>query len=89
MRAMVDRAGRIVVPKAIRDAAGLAGGQEVEVRLAGAVVEIEPIQPVVRLRTRPGRLPVLEVEGEVDPVTDDDVREALEAQRTEREERWA
>lgn len=89
MRAMVDRAGRIVVPKAIRDAAGLAAGQEVEVRLAGAVVEIEPIQPVVRLRTRPGRLPVLEVEGEVEPITDDDVRAALEAQREEREQRWA
>lgn len=78
-----------MVPKAIRDAAGLAAGQEVEVRLAGAVVEIEPIQPVVRLRTRPGRLPVLEVEGEVEPITDDDVRAALEAQREEREQRWA
>lgn len=86
---MVDRAGRIVVPKAIREAAGLTNGQEVEVRLAGAVVEIEPIQPVVRMRTRAGRLPVLEVEGEVEPVTDDDVRAALEAQRGEREHRWA
>ena len=46
------------------------------------------IQPAVRLRTRPGRLPVLEVEGEVKPVTDDDVRAALEAQREERELRW-
>jgi hypothetical protein len=53
------------------------------------VIDIEPIQPIVRLRTRPCRLPVLEVDGEVEPVTDDDVRAALEAQREEREEPWA
>ena len=88
MRVTVDSAGRVVLPKPIREAVGLTGGQEVEVRLAGIVIEIEPVQPVVRLRSRPGRLPVLEVDGEVEPVTDDEVRAALEAQRDEREERW-
>jgi AbrB family looped-hinge helix DNA binding protein len=88
MRVTIDSAGRVVLPKPIREAAGLAGGQEVEVRLAGVVIEIEPIQPVVRMRPRPGKLPVLEVEGDVEPVTDEDVRAALEAQREEREERW-
>jgi AbrB family looped-hinge helix DNA binding protein len=88
MRVTVDRAGRVVLPKRIREAAGLTGGQEVEVRLAGVVIEIEPVQPTVRLRTRPGRLPVLEVDAEVEPVTDADVRAALEQQREEREQRW-
>jgi AbrB family looped-hinge helix DNA binding protein len=88
MRVTIDRAGRVVLPKPIREAAGLTGGQEVEVRLAGVVIEIEPVQPAVRMRTRPGRLPVLEVDGEVEPVTDGDVRAALEAQREEREQRW-
>jgi AbrB family looped-hinge helix DNA binding protein len=88
MKVTVDSAGRVVLPKSIREAAGLKGGQEVEVRLVGVVIEIEPLQPIVRMRTRPGRLPVLEVDGEVEPVTDDDVRSALEAQRQEREERW-
>jgi len=88
MKVVVDRAGRVVLPKSIREAAGLTGGQEVEVRLVGVVIEIEPIQPVVRMRTRPGRLPVLEVEGEVEQVTDDDVRAALESQREDRHERW-
>jgi hypothetical protein len=32
--------------------------------------------------------PVLEVEGEVELVTDDDVRAALESQREDRHERW-
>ncbi|HZV49483.1 MAG TPA: AbrB/MazE/SpoVT family DNA-binding domain-containing protein [Candidatus Dormibacteraeota bacterium] len=88
MRVTMDRAGRVVLPKPIRDAAGLTAGQEVEVRLVGAVVEIEPVQPPVRVRTRPGRLPVLEVDGEVPLITDADVRAGLEAQREERERRW-
>ena len=88
MRVSIDSAGRVVLPKPIRDAVGLARGQEVEVRLAGVIIEIEPIQPAVRLRERVGKLPVLEVEGEVEPVTDDEVRAGLEAQRLEREERW-
>jgi bifunctional DNA-binding transcriptional regulator/antitoxin component of YhaV-PrlF toxin-antitoxin module len=87
MRVTMDRAGRVVLPKPIR-AAGLTVGQEVEVRLVGAVVEIEPVQPPVRVRTRPGRLPLLEVEGEVPLITDADVRPGLEAQREERERRW-
>lgn len=84
----MDNAGRVVLPKPIREAVGLAGGQEVEVRLVGLVIEIQPVEPVVRMRARPGRLPVLEVEGEVEPVTDDDVRATLDAVRAEREERW-
>jgi hypothetical protein len=50
--------------------------------------EIEPAQPVVRLRMRPGKLPVLEVEITVEPVTASEVRVALESQRKEREARW-
>ena len=42
MRVTIDGAGRIVLPKPIREAAGLSGGQQVEVRLAGVVIEIEP-----------------------------------------------
>jgi len=72
MRVSVDGAGRIVLPKQIREAVGLTGGQEVEVRLVGVVIEIEPVQPVVRMRARPGKLPVLEVEGDVELVSVDE-----------------
>jgi AbrB family looped-hinge helix DNA binding protein len=88
MKVTIDNAGRVVLPKPIRDAAGLTGGQEVDVRLVGVVIEIEPVEPHVHVRTRPGKLPVLEVEGQVEPITDEDVRVSLEAQRAEREERW-
>ncbi|MDR0346280.1 MAG: AbrB/MazE/SpoVT family DNA-binding domain-containing protein [Nocardiopsaceae bacterium] len=42
MRATIDRAGRLVIPKQLRDQAGLAPG-EVEVVAEGAGLRIEPI----------------------------------------------
>jgi len=48
MRVTVDRAGRVVLPKPIRKAVGLTQGQEVEVRLVGSIVEIEPVEPAQR-----------------------------------------
>jgi hypothetical protein len=60
------------------------GAGEVDVRMAEGVIEIEPVQPIVRMRTRPGRLPVLEVEA----VTDEDLRAGLEEQREEGNARW-
>ncbi len=43
MRATIDRAGRIVVPKALRDSVGLRAGSEVEVTADGAGIRIEAI----------------------------------------------
>ena len=42
MRATIDQAGRLVIPKQLRDRAGLAPG-EVEVVVEGAGLRIEPI----------------------------------------------
>ncbi len=43
MRTTIDRAGRLVIPRAIRDRIGLADGGEVELELDGASVRIEPV----------------------------------------------
>ena len=43
MRATIDRAGRVVIPRALRDRIGLAGGGEVEIALDGAAIRIEPL----------------------------------------------
>ena len=57
MRTTIDRAGRLVVPKALRRAARLLPGSEVEVRLAdGGRIEIEPAPAQVRLEKRGGLL---------------------------------
>lgn len=43
MRATIDRAGRLVIPRPLRDRIGLAHGGEVELELDGAAVRIEPV----------------------------------------------
>ncbi len=43
MRTTIDKAGRLVIPRSIRDRIGLAGGGEVELELDGAAVRIEPV----------------------------------------------
>ena len=42
MRTTIDKAGRLVIPKALRDQAGISAG-EVEVFVDGAAVRIQPI----------------------------------------------
>lgn len=43
MRTTIDKAGRLVIPRHLRDRIGLVGGGEVEVELDGAAVRIEPV----------------------------------------------
>ena len=43
MNATIDKAGRLVVPKAIREAAQLEPGTRVRLRVVSGRVEIEPI----------------------------------------------
>ena len=57
MRTTIDRAGRLVVPKALRREARLLPGSEVEIRLVqGGRIEIEPAPAQVRLERRGGLL---------------------------------
>ena len=49
MKTTIDRAGRLVVPKPIREAAGIVPGAELEIRVADGRIEIEPSPLDVRL----------------------------------------
>lgn len=42
MRTTIDKAGRVVIPRALRDLVGLSDG-EVEISYEGAAIRIEPI----------------------------------------------
>jgi AbrB family looped-hinge helix DNA binding protein len=42
MRTTIDAAGRLVIPRAIREQVGVYGATEVEIQLDGAAIRIEP-----------------------------------------------
>src|SRR5579875_3418749 len=67
VEAVVDQAGRIVLPKFIRDALGLLPGTKVDISLYGAGVQVMPAGRTARLVEEEG---VLVSEGET-PVDDD------------------
>jgi AbrB family looped-hinge helix DNA binding protein len=54
MRATIDKAGRVVVPKALRRATGIEAGTEVEIRANGGRIEMEPAPLEVRLERKGG-----------------------------------
>jgi AbrB family looped-hinge helix DNA binding protein len=55
MRTTIDGAGRVVVPKALRQAVGLQAGSEIEIRAADGRIEMEPAPIEVRF-VREGEL---------------------------------
>jgi AbrB family looped-hinge helix DNA binding protein len=81
MKTTIDRAGRIVIPKPMRDELGLHGGEELEISARDGRIEIEPSARGMTLVERDGFL-AAEVEGDDIPVlTAEDVREVLERLR--------
>jgi len=80
MRSTIDKAGRVVVPKAMREELGLTGGTEIEIGLVDGRIEIEPVSSHVRLERKRGRL-VAASDREMPVLTSDDVRALLEKLR--------
>ncbi len=80
MQSTIDAAGRVVIPKSIRDSLGLTGGQKIEIRERDGAVEIEPAATPMRLEKRDGHL-VAAPEHELPVLTDDLVRATLEKVR--------
>lgn len=77
MQTTIDAAGRVVVPKALRDALGLAAGTTVDISLYGGGLQVVPGGRTARLRRVQGRL----VAESDTVVTDEMVFAALEAGR--------
>jgi AbrB family looped-hinge helix DNA binding protein len=72
MRTTIDAAGRIVIPKAIRERAGLYVGVSIDVRVDDDGVILTPAPAEHRL-VRRGRLLVVARSEEAPLVTDEDV----------------
>ena len=62
MQATIDRAGRLVIPKEIRERAGLKPGLKLEVEYRDGKVEIEPVRKRIKL-VRKGSLLVATAPG--------------------------
>ena len=77
MKGTLDAAGRIVVPKALRQALGLRPGQALEIRAGDGRLEIEIAPTPMRLRER-GRGSVAVPEDDLPPLTAEQVRDTLE-----------
>lgn len=80
MRTTIDAAGRIVVPKAMRDAMQLDAGRVVDIVFVDGRIEIE-LAPAEVVLEAEGDLPVLRPVDELPPLTDAEVRDALDATR--------
>lgn len=73
MRITIDRVGRVVIPKAVRDSLGLRADAEVDLVIDGTSTRHDPVSPSRRV-LETGGLPVLEKIAGL-TLTDDDVRE--------------
>jgi AbrB family looped-hinge helix DNA binding protein len=80
MKTTIDRAGRLVVPKKIREAAGILPGSELTIRVADGRIEIEPAPMDVRLVKR-GSLTVAVPRKQVPPLTQETVGRTLDTLR--------
>lgn len=80
MRSAIDAAGRLVIPKPLRERLGLSGGQVVEIREHDGRIEIEVAPTPMRLVGRRGKLVAVPRES-LPPLTDEIVRATLERTR--------
>lgn len=55
MRTTIDKAGRLVIPKALRDHLGLVPG-EVDIEVDGAALRVQPVDDEAELTEENGRL---------------------------------
>lgn len=80
MRSTIDSAGRVVIPKTLRDRLGLGRGRGIEISERDGRIEIEPLTTPMSLVGRRGR-PVAVPQGRLPALTDEVVRATIERTR--------
>jgi AbrB family looped-hinge helix DNA binding protein len=80
MKTTIDRTGRLVVPKKIREAAGILPGSKLTIRVADGRIEIEPVPLEVRIVKR-GSLTVAVPRKRIAPLTPEAVGRTLDRLR--------
>ena len=79
----IDQAGRVVIPKEIREKAGLTPGTEIDITHDGSVIRIQRAVSAPKLDRVRGRL-VARPTARTDNAEEPDIAEIVEAER----ERW-
>ena len=80
MKVTIDRAGRVVVPKALRDELNLEGGTRLEIRVREGRLELEPAATPMRL-VRRGKGLVATTDEPLPRIDAEDVRAVTESLR--------
>jgi AbrB family looped-hinge helix DNA binding protein len=80
MTATIDAAGRIVVPKALRDALGLKAGMRLQLTEHDGALLVQPA-PVSKRLVRRGKGVAIEADEPLGPLSASDVRAVLESGR--------
>jgi AbrB family looped-hinge helix DNA binding protein len=83
MKTTIDRAGRVVIPKEVRQAAGLRPGDSIDVVFQEGEVAIRPTGVEMRLEKR-GRFTVIVPETAIEPLSQEVVERTLEQVREDR-----
>lgn len=88
MTATIDSAGRLVIPKALRERAGLTPGTRVDFRFHEGAIEITPAEVEAHWETRHGiQFPV--PPSDAPSLSVEEVRDVIEAVRAERADQVA
>ena len=80
MKTTMDSAGRVVIPKPLRERLGLKGGEVLELREREGRIEIEPAATSMSLAKTKGELAAVP-NRRLPPLTDEIVRATLERSR--------
>lgn len=83
MKTTIDRAGRLVIPKAIREQAGLVSGQPLDIRWINGHIEIEPAALPVTL-VKKGHLLVAVPQQEIKQLSTEVVEQTRQTLQRER-----
>jgi AbrB family looped-hinge helix DNA binding protein len=86
MRSTIDHAGRVVIPKAVRESAGLKPGAPLEIAYRDGRVEIQPVRRPVKLVRKSGLLVAVPPPG-MPKVTGEQVLETILELRERRQDR--
>jgi AbrB family looped-hinge helix DNA binding protein len=84
MTITIDSAGRLVIPKSIRESAHITPGMPLSIQVRDGRIEIEPVPLAVRVENRGGVGVLVPAGEEPPPLTVEGVREAQERIRRDR-----